>query len=294
MEIKLKFDGASADDHQLDFYDAAQAMIGFQRSLALTTHLVVNGKIITQAPALKGAKIFVEPPKAGSFEVLATLVVVGGALYKLGTAPKDTPIGHLVFSVYDFAIKRLCGVNVDYEKSISQQVDEINQTQQDGGEPLLLLGEQRIDSLLEKIEPAVRDMHRPIVKSRTADHGIISFSDYAGRTFGTDINRETFDNIISLNGDGPSEFVVGNISSYNVNTFKGRVYSSNERRPIPFELMDVARGPEDVSIVTSSLRSNARNRLAGTAQGDVRFTAFARRSKTGRLRSYEVVDVEQI
>lgn len=52
-DIKLKFEGNLSDNHVLDFYDAARAMMGFQRSLALTTHLVVNGEIITQAPSLK-------------------------------------------------------------------------------------------------------------------------------------------------------------------------------------------------------------------------------------------------
>lgn len=294
MEVSLKFNGSSAEYHQLDFYDASQAMIGFQRSLALTTHLVVNGTIITQAPSLKGARLFVEPPKAGSFEILATMVVVGGALYKVGTAPKDTPLGHLTFSVYDYAVKKLCGVRVDYDKSIPQQLDEVNEARQSMEEPLLLLGEQRIDSLLEKIEPAVRDMHRPIVKSKTAESGIISFPGSRSSRSSTEIDRGTFDNIISLNSDSVSEYVVGKVSSYNVNTFKGRIYSSNERRPIPFELMDVSRGSEDVSIITSSLRSNARDRLLRNTAGDVRLTAFASRSKTGRLRSYQVVDVEQI
>jgi len=47
VEFSLSFEGDRADRHELDFYDAAQAMLGFQRSLAITTHLVLNGKVIT-------------------------------------------------------------------------------------------------------------------------------------------------------------------------------------------------------------------------------------------------------
>ncbi|GEM_PF-3603819 len=57
LEITLSFDGASADDNVLDLYDGAQALVGFQRSLAITTHLIVNGEVITQAPSLKNAQI---------------------------------------------------------------------------------------------------------------------------------------------------------------------------------------------------------------------------------------------
>ena len=69
----LSFEGNDADNYQLDFYDAAQAMIGFQRSLAITSHLVLNGEVITQAPSLKGARIIAVPPEEGSWKILALL-----------------------------------------------------------------------------------------------------------------------------------------------------------------------------------------------------------------------------
>ena len=98
-DIKLKFEGNIADNHVLEFYDAARAMSGFQRSLALTTHLVLNGEIITQAPALKNAEILISTPSPGSWEIIATVI---GAAWVAGTASKDTPLGHMLHSVYDY------------------------------------------------------------------------------------------------------------------------------------------------------------------------------------------------
>jgi hypothetical protein len=56
LEVTLRFRGQTSDQHAIDLYDVSQALIGFERSLALTTHLILNDEIITQAPALKGAK----------------------------------------------------------------------------------------------------------------------------------------------------------------------------------------------------------------------------------------------
>jgi len=65
----LSFEGSDANNHQLDLYDAAQAMIGFQRSLAITTNLIINGEVITQAPSLRNARIISTPPEEGSWKI---------------------------------------------------------------------------------------------------------------------------------------------------------------------------------------------------------------------------------
>lgn len=67
INFDLSFGGGITDRHQIDFYDVSQALIGFQRSLALTTHLVVNGEIITQSPSLKvhESMLFLQRREAG-------------------------------------------------------------------------------------------------------------------------------------------------------------------------------------------------------------------------------------
>ena len=92
VKFTLAYLGQDADRHEIDFYDLAQALIGFERSLALTTHLVLTGEIITQAPYLTGAKIVARPPQSGSWEFVALIYLIGRGVFKLGTAPRDTPI----------------------------------------------------------------------------------------------------------------------------------------------------------------------------------------------------------
>ena len=81
IQFSFSFEGGAADDHILDLYDVSQALLGFQRSLALTTHLLLNGQIITQTPFLKGAKIYALPPEPGSWQLKALIVLGATGLY---------------------------------------------------------------------------------------------------------------------------------------------------------------------------------------------------------------------
>lgn len=279
-DIKLKFDGALSDNHVLDFYDAARAMTGFQRSLALTTHLVMNGEIITQAPSLKNAEILVTTPEPGSWELVATIV---GAAWIAGTASKDTPLGHLLYSVYDYVIANTLGFHVDYEKSLYQtykeKVEERNLTP------------EKLDSLMEKTESSIADMHRPIVASGSANQARLFWITRSGSNqIGPDLTELSYDYISrTIRRDEIIEHE-GLVSSYNVNTFKGRIYLPVEQRPIPFELDEGARSRENVNLITSSLRTNATER--SKREGMIRLHGNRLESSTGRLKALIVQDIE--
>lgn len=129
-----------------NFYDVANAMIGFQRSLALTAHLVQNGEIITQSPALKNARILATPPRSGSWEVVAGIAVAasaGGLLVSRG----DSPAGRLTRKIYDYVLRSTLGESVDFEADFPNGVE----AQLTGTE----ITESKLDSLIEKTERAV-------------------------------------------------------------------------------------------------------------------------------------------
>jgi hypothetical protein len=171
IKFSLSFSGNNAEESEIDLYDVAQALTGFHRSLALTTHLVLNDQIITQAPSLKGAKIFALPSNKGSWELTAVIAIAASALYKIGTAPRETPIGHLVYSVYDYIIKETLGFHVDYSKTLSKNYEEIKESEFDIPE----LPQHRLDALAEKCENPIRDIHRPIYAQKTATKAQIYF-----------------------------------------------------------------------------------------------------------------------
>lgn len=284
VDFSLSYSGEDADGHALDFYDAAQALIGFERSIALTTHLALNGKIITQAPSLRGARIVVMPPAAGSWEIVASVILGSAtAAYMLGTAPRETPLGHLVSSLYDYAVRRTLGFSVNYDQTLGAQYEETRRQSQVGE-----ITPERVDSLIEKIEPAIKIIHRPIVESKTARKALIEgHMGGESQKIGRQFTQETFERMQIVERSRPEDFE-GRVSSYNINTFRGRVYLDEQQRPIPFELAESARDAESVAAVTRSLARNARTRLS---ESDIEFRAFGITTPTGRLKTLIVTEI---
>jgi hypothetical protein len=286
MEFTLEFEGNEADNSRLDFYDAAEAFSGFQRSLALTTHLVINGEIITQAPALKNASILVAAPLAGSWKTVAT--VLGTVLLTAGVASKDSVLGHLLYSAYDYVISESLGFHVDYDRSLGQQIEESRSSSESVPREL---DEGKFDALIEKTEVAIRDLHRPIAHSGTAQKARLgeSRNGQIFRQTGPDLDRETFEYINVTTISETEVSYVGKVSSYNSNTFRGRIYIESYGRPVPFILADVARNPAIVAKIVRSLSLNAVDRFDDGAE--VRFSALHYETKSKRLKALLITRV---
>ncbi len=287
VRFVFTFTGSDADHSLIDFYDVSQALIGFQRSLALTTHLVLNDEIITQAPSLKNASIFAIPPEAGSWKITAIVSMAGAAVFHLGTADKATPLGHMVYSLYDYVVSESLGVHVDYEKSLGQLYEDAKKKKIDVPE----IKQSQADSLIEKCSTAIREMHRPIYMTGTAKTGSI-YGIVAGKKqpLHTQLNAETYDFIHQTRTAEETEAIIGRISSYNSNTFKGRVFVSEVGRPIAFELAEHARTQRVIRLVTSSLRANALKEYENKAS-TVHCVALRKTSRTGYLKSFLILDV---
>lgn len=285
LKFALSFEGNDADDHVLDFYDAADALTGFQRSLALTTHLVLQGEIITQAPALRGARILIKSPEAGSWKVITVVGLIASGAHTLGTAPRDTVLGHLVASTYDYVVNETLGFHVDFDTTLGRQYEELNQRNRIAPQ----ITQSQVDSLMEKTESSIREMHRPIAASQTANTARVS--SIIGRTSTqiATLDSATYDYVsVTRQVEQPVQ-LIGRVSSYNINTFGGRIFVDTENRPIPFDLAEGCRDPHTIELITSSLRNNARNRLG--ADGALSVGAFRFESSTGRLKKILITHV---
>lgn len=278
-QFGLRYTGSDASRGELDFYDAAQALIGFERSLALTTHLAMNGEIITQAPSLKNARLVITPPQNGSWEIIATAIL--GAVGTAALAPKDSVLGHFTRSLYDYALNSLLGIDVDFDSTVRRQFEELCETKK--------ITEAKADSLVEKCETAVVQMHRPIVKSISAQQARISFGGDRDKRIGPALTPETYEHAVRTVKLTKPEEVKGLISSYNSNTYKGRIFVPDLERPIPFELAEQNRTKRAVKRITESLSINAINR--NDEAGLISVTAFRHESSKGRLKSLWITEV---
>lgn len=284
--FEISYKGSTADGATLNFYDAAQAMIGFQRSLALTSHLILNGEIITQAPALKGATIFVQPPESGSWK-LSTAIVLAGGLYTAGTAPKDTPIGHLIASAYDYVVHKSIGVHVDYDRSLGQLYEDA----QEQNKQIKKAPETKFESLIEKCEPAIRQLHRPMIYSQSAENAeIISPTVDGDLRSEIYLDRQTYLNMSETTEAGESE-LEGYVSGYNINTYKGRIFIPDEERTISFSLSWEAADFDSVQQIMRSMSANAAKQIRGEKL--IKFKAIKFLGANDRLKTLHITQIHK-
>ncbi len=287
VQFELSYFGEDADDHEIDLYDVSQALIGFQRSLAITTHLILNGKIITQAPALKGAQIFAFPSEEGSWKTKAGIVLLSTAAYHVATAPNNTPLGHLVYSAYDYVISESLGFHVDYDKSLGQLYEESKRKNMELPE----VRETQLDSVIEKCSNAITELHRPIYKNKTANTAQISANiNNKNQTLTAELSMDTFQYIVEDYVEEEVISIRGFVSSYNSNTFKGRVYVPVEERPIPFELAETVRDQACIQLIVDSLSASALRSFEAEPI-EVYFRVRRITSRSGHLKKYMVLAV---
>lgn len=288
VSLTLSFDGGNATNHEIDFYDVAQALVGFQRSLAITTHLILNDKVITQAPSLKGAKIIALPPQEGSWKLPAKLVLATAA-YQLATTPIDTPLGNLISSAYDYVISESLGFHVDYDSTLGQQYENMKKSQH----KVPVLEQSRFDSAIEKCEQAVKQMHRPIVESKTASEAQLSFKcDHKKeKPVGPPLNKSTYDYIHYTNLSDFEEQIIGFVSSYSANTLRGRVYIEAYNRAIPFEQIGEAKDNISTIRIADNMAINTRARFKKGEHQHIRFSILRVTSRSGQLKKLLVVKV---
>lgn len=285
-ELTLSYSGANSDNHELDLYDAGRALVGFQRSLALTVHAIINDEVITKATNLKGARIFSVPPADGSWKINATVIIVATGVYNVTTVSKDTVLGHIILSAYDYVIHESLGFHVDFNKTLLMQYNEQNK------EKSKTNLQSRLDSVIDKTGFSIRDMHRPIVVSGTASEAVVIGGVGAiKKPLSPKMNSKTFEYINFTKTDDKPSQILGMVSSYNINTYKGRVFIADEGRTIPFELADSAKMTQTINVILHSLTANAQQQMAGEAV--IKFIALKNLSRSGQIKSFYIIEAEK-
>lgn len=260
--------------------------MGFQRSLALTAHLAVHGEIITQATALKDINFLARPPEPGSWKLVIAMV---GGMVGVGTYKPESPVGHAIMSLYDYAVYRAYGVPLDMDRPLREHYED---AMEKGAPGFAIPTDAKVDSLIEKCEVAYQEIHRPILFSETARSArIVAYPNQSvsGKMLGPVLGFETHEKLSFSEFSPQPELIEGIIASYNSNTFKGRIFSSSEGRPIPFELDGNCRKLPDVRSVTESLSIGASRQ--GADESKITVKAIVERGRSGRVRSYRIVEI---
>lgn len=258
----------------------------FNEPLSLVTHLAINGEIITQSPSLKGAEILAAPPELGSWKFTAIIVSsLSTGICTLGTASTDTPVGYLVSSLLDYTLNKSFGIELDYEKTIRQLIEE--RDFQTGSVPT----PEQLNSLAEKTQSSIIDMHRPIEKGSAKTASIKVIKGGRLQEIGPTLDLNTLSaakEVIEV--DRITQFR-GKISSYNMNTHNGRIFLPEEARTIPFQLSRNAITRENERNISRSFDAN----VAGIPDetSDVILEGIFFLTKSGELSKILAINVKK-
>ncbi|MDQ1196373.1 hypothetical protein [Agrobacterium sp. SORGH_AS 787] len=244
ITLKLVFRGGHADEGRLDLYDGADSIFGFAKTLQMATHAFVKDGITKTAPSMKGAKIFMSPPKAGSFvEVLQVTITDPNFMAGLTT-------GVITNAFYDFlkiALGRAAGLMFEPETpAIRQRLER--------DEPFF-------DELADLLEAPLREGHRTIEESG----GTISLE--RPRSNLLTFDADTLDWVKTREEDEASTFRLGTVTRFNIISHNGRIYDKTEDRTIPFKAGE-SLNQSSILLLSKSL-DEANNRLPGLLEFQV-------------------------
>jgi uncharacterized protein YegP (UPF0339 family) len=153
-----------------------------------------------------------------------------------------------------------------------------------------IITESQLHSAAEKCENAIQEIHRPIIKSRTAISASI-FTNLNETDSRIILDSRTYDHLNDIEELPESEKVEGYISSYNINTFKGRIYLPALGRPISFELSDSMRTVAIVNLITRSLAINAEKE--NLADALLECIVYKRQSRQKHLKGFKIVSIKK-
>ena len=156
-----------------------------------------------------------------------------------------------------------------------------------------VIDEGRFDSLIEKCETSFKNMHRPIVKSESSLRAKIFADIGTGAHLRIpELNKETYEYMnYSIEGDAFVSFT-GAISSYNMNTYSGRIFIPDLQRTVSFKLGKQSIWPSNISIITESLSRNASQSLKNGR--DIEVTAIPFYSRAERIKYLIITDIKQL
>lgn len=251
VPFRIKFQRGDAEDNRLDFYDGASSLFGFAKSLQISTHYLVNGRVTFHAPAVKGVRPYMLPSRRGSFEQIVQMIL-------------DHPTASIVFAKEGYNATKL-GAKVIYDftkhifsktigKSAPPETEIVSTIEDEHGPDL--------DALSEALDGPLKEAHRTIAQTES----VTSLG--TGRTQLITFTPATYDYLRTRIVSKVAEKIEGGIAAYNVNSGRGRIWDPQLERTIPFE-PDREHPPS--STVPLSWSLDQRNRgLVGTIEVTVR------------------------
>ncbi|EMC2537168.1 hypothetical protein VCA79_005098 [Pseudomonas aeruginosa] len=264
IELKISYTGGYADEGLLDIYDASESIRGLARALAITTHAFANdGEIRRRAVSAHNAKIFLHPPRQGSFEALATVALANPVATFIGTSVVTKCFWDFLQWTWSNSIGRAHQPETRYVRNFDDRVEPF------------------VDEMGISLESAMEELHRPIKGAPNTE--ITIYRPRVGEVIKLDQNTLSY---VTAQVVVENQFVTGNVTKYNILSGFGKFYDDELGHTISFDL-DADVSNEERALLSRSL--DERNRGL-----DGKIVMTVQKVYTGRevIKRYKVFGVQ--
>lgn len=256
LKLEFVFEHGPADENQLDLYDGALSLEGMARAIAIATHAFINGEIRTHGEKARGARLYLLPPRPGTF------------VFSVGIWMAESVAGGLFYDFIKRSFQEAVGLAASDDEAVT---------------PLQQRIEPTIGELPAVLESPLRQLHRTIRKHPEMSVTVIDPRGALLAIFDTNTAAALEPRIVEL-----SEPVLGNVTRYNALSRWGKFYDRSQRRVISFLLGETVSERER-SLITWSLHERNLNR-----EGTLSLHASASVTPSGYIKRYDVRKVVQV
>ena len=252
----------------LEAHPAGQSIEGFSWALGLILNYGITGRLSYSRDLSKSAKIFISPPKRGS------------VLYELNILVQENPFLAIIIGNYamntvtpyingliGYAFKQAMGIGDDFPKGSKKYLKKLK-------------GDE-LNAISQRIEPPLTRAHLAI--GRTADEITLTRR-------GTEIvklDKYTKENL-KAEPVGTYDTLDSNVTSFNILTGNGRLYSPETETTVAFALRENYRHGTTTALI-ASMEQYSLGRM-----GIIRIVGERVETSGGRLVKYIVGSAEEL
>ncbi|MFA8434035.1 MAG: hypothetical protein ACEPOZ_05920 [Marinifilaceae bacterium] len=215
VRFDIRYTGGEAEENKLDLYNASNSILGLSKALAISTHaLVSKGEVRKNGATIPNVKLYLHPPKKGSFVESVSVFFENAAVQAIGISTISAAFWAMLEYSFKIATGQDCDVVNPTVKKIIREKDLIDL------------------ELADVLEKPLQQLHRPIK---------------GGAGMNIEINRPRKGTVINFDSAtknyvfstiqaGIKDDLVGNVTKYNIITGYGRFYDDELERTLPFNI----------------------------------------------------------
>lgn len=223
IELRFSYDGGVASESKLDIYDAGVSIHGLSRALAITTHaFITKGILRKRAERTAGAKIYIHPPKHGSFLEIVTIVFTSEAAQAIGYSVAAAAFWDFLKWTWSKAI----GSNHEPTTPYVKRIEAENETFS--------------GAIATSLESSLEELHRPIA----SDHRITITVQRPRVGNILTLDKNSLDYVSTRSELELEENILGNVTKYNILSGYGRFYDDYAGKTIPFDIIPNLTGAQ--------------------------------------------------